>query len=74
MAFDEKDLHDIRSRIKVSDVVGRKFKLRKQGSEFVVADNPSFTVSDSKGIWKDFGNGGSEKAGDIFDFLRVWNQ
>ncbi len=63
------DIAEIKNRIKVSDVVGKKWQLRKQGSEFVVADNPSFTVSDSKKLWKDFGNGGAEKAGDIFDFL-----
>jgi hypothetical protein len=70
MAFDanREQLQEIKNRLTLSDVVGRTFKLVKRGSEYVVADNPSFTVNNSKQIWKDFGNGG-EKAGDVFDFV-----
>jgi hypothetical protein len=69
VTFEPYKLDEIRGALKVSDVVGRRFQLRKQGSEFVVTDNPSFTVSDSKGFYHDFGNGGANKPGDIFDFL-----
>jgi len=65
-------LDRLRAAVRVSEVVGRKWRLRKAGVEFVVRDNPSFSVNDKKGIWKEFGNGGSEKAGDIFAFLQAY--
>lgn len=69
MSFDKETLQRIRDALPVSTVVGWYHKLRKQGAEMVAVDDPSLTVNDSKQIWKDFGSGGSEKAGDIFDFL-----
>jgi hypothetical protein len=71
MAFEERELDEIRSRVVLSDLIGKKNALRKQGSEFVMADNPSFTISDSKGFYKEFGNGG-EKPGDCFDYLQTF--
>lgn len=68
MAFDPQQLDEIRSRLKVSEVVGRRFKLRKQGSEYVAIEDQSLTVNDNKGLWYDFGKG--DGGGDIFDFLQ----
>lgn len=68
MAFETHQLDEIRSRIKVSDVVGAKFKLRKQGSEFVAIEDQSLTVNDQKGLWYDFGKG--DEGGDVFEFLQ----
>ena len=65
-------LDDIRARLPVSDVVGRRVKLRKAGREwkglspFNKERSPSFTVNDQKGFYKDFSSG---KAGDIFTFV-----
>lgn len=72
MAFRDSDLDEIRSRIKISEVVQQKFKLAGRGNgEFVVADNHSFTVSDRKMLFHDFGNSTLGKAtGDVFDFLQ----
>jgi len=70
MKFRESDLQEIRDRIKLSDLIGRRHRLRKQGHEMVMEDNPSFTINDSKQIFKEFGNGGSDKAGDCFDYLQ----
>jgi hypothetical protein len=72
MAFAEWQLDEIRARVPVSEVVGQHFKLIKNGSEFVVADNNSFTVNDKKGFWCEFGSGGDGKPHDIFEFLRIY--
>jgi len=48
MAFDAHQLDEIRSRIKIFDVVSSVYTLRKQGSEYVKADDQSFTVSPQK--------------------------
>lgn len=69
MHFEKHLLDQIRSTLKVSEVVGWTFKLRKQGSEFVAIDDPSITVNDQKGLWYDFGKG--ESGGDIFEFLQA---
>jgi DNA primase len=56
----------------VSEVVGRRVKLRKQGREFIGLSpfnkekSPSFTVNDQKGFFHDFSSG---KHGDIFGFV-----
>lgn len=68
MTFDPRELDDIRDRIKVSEVVGRKYQLRRQGAEFVAVDDRSLTVNDQKGIWHDFAKEG--RGGDIFAFLQ----
>ena len=71
MKFDPAQLDEIRSRLKVSDVVGSVFPLIKKGNEFVVKGNESFTVSDSKNFWCEFGSGGDGKPHDIFDFMQI---
>lgn len=70
MRFPDDYLDRLRATVRVSEVVGRKWRLRRQGQELVVIDNPSFSVNDKKGMWKEFGNGGPEKGGDIFKFLQ----
>lgn len=72
MAYTEQFLDDLRARLPVSTVVGRKVQLKKAGSEFKALspfnkeNTPSFTVNDSKGLWHDFSAG---KGGDIFAWL-----
>jgi DNA primase len=65
-------LDEIRTRLPVSAVVGRKVQLRKAGREwkalspFNAEKTPSFTVNDQKGFYHCFSSG---KHGDIFTFL-----
>ncbi|SNZ20815.1 DNA primase [Cohaesibacter gelatinilyticus] len=65
-------LDDIRDRISVSDVVGRKVKLRRHGREYMGLSpfnkekTPSFTVNDQKQFYHCFSSG---KHGDVFKFL-----
>jgi hypothetical protein len=72
MKFSQRFLDEIRARIPVSQVVGRRVKLKKRGSEwiglspFAMEKSPSFVVNDGKGFFHDFLTG---KHGDIFDFL-----
>ncbi|WP_319413270.1 DNA primase [uncultured Cohaesibacter sp.] len=72
MKFPQSLLEEIRERIPVSDVVGRKVKLRRQGREFAGLSpfnkekTPSFFVNDQKQFYHCFSSG---KHGDIFKFL-----
>jgi len=72
MKFPPSLLDEIRSRLPVSDVIGRRVKLQKRGREFVGLSpfnsekTPSFTVNDQKGFYHCFSSG---KHGDIFSFL-----
>ncbi len=72
MRFPPDFLDQIRARLPVSDVVGRRVKLRKQGREFAGLSpfnkekTASFFVNDQKGFYHDFSSG---KHGDIFDFV-----
>ena len=56
-------LDEIRARLPVSSVVGRRVKLKKQGREFAglspfnAEKTPSFFVNDQKGKWFDFSAG-----------------
>jgi DNA primase len=65
-------LDELRARLPVSEVVGRRVKLRKAGREwkglspFNQERTPSFFANDQKGMWFDFSSG---KNGNIFDFL-----
>lgn len=72
MAFDPSQLDEIRARLKVSEVVGSRFELARNGVEFVVKDNSSFTVNDRKGFWCEFGKDGDGKPHDVFDFLQIY--
>jgi DNA primase len=72
MRFSTAFLDEIRARVPVSQVVGARVKLRKQGREwaglspFNPEKTPSFFVNDQKGFYKDFSSG---KYGDVFTFL-----
>src|ERR1700752_379374 len=72
MRFSPQFLGELRSRLPVSEVVGRRVKLRKAGREFKGLSpfnqekTPSFTVNDQKGFYHDFSSG---KHGNIFNFL-----
>src|SRR5215218_1457990 len=72
MKFSPSLLDDIRARLPVSAVVGRRVKLRKQGREwrglspFNAEKTPSFYVNDQKGFYHCFSSG---QHGDIFTFL-----
>jgi len=72
MRFTPQFLDELRARLPVSEVVGRRVKLKKAGREwkglspFQQEKSPSFTVNDQKGFYHDFSSG---KHGNIFDFL-----
>ncbi len=72
MRFSPNFLDEIRSRLSVSQVVGRKVALKKAGREyrglspFKVEKSPSFFVNDQKGFYHCFASG---EHGDIFTFL-----
>jgi DNA primase len=72
MRFPPSFLDELRARLPVSEVVGRRVKLRKAGREwkglspFNKEKTPSFFVNDQKAMWFDFSSG---KNGNIFDFL-----
>ena len=72
MRFPPQFLDELRARLPVSEVVGRRVKLRKTGREFSGLSpfnkekTPSFTVNDQKGFYHDFSSG---KHGDIFGFV-----
>lgn len=72
MAFPSHILDDLRDRVPLSDLVGRRVKLIKRGREFTGLcpfhneKTPSFTISDDKGFYHCFGCGAH---GSVFDFL-----
>ncbi len=72
MSFPKGFLDELKGRIRVSDVVGRKVKLRRQGREFIGLSpftnekSPSFTVNDDKQFYHCFSSG---EHGDVIKFL-----
>jgi DNA primase len=72
MRFPPNFLDELRARLPVSEVVGRRVRLKKAGREwkglspFNKERTPSFTVNDQKGFFHDFSSG---KHGDIFGFV-----
>jgi len=72
MRFPPHILDDIRARLPVSSVVGRRVALKKAGREwkglspFKAERTPSFFVNDQKGFYKCFASG---EHGDIFTFV-----
>jgi DNA primase len=72
MRFTPQFLEELRARLPVSEVVGRRVKLKKAGREFKGLSpfqqekTPSFTVNDQKQFYHDFSTG---KHGNIFDFV-----
>jgi DNA primase len=74
MRFPPEFLDELRSRLPVSEVAGRRVKLKKSGREwrglspFNKEKTPSFFVNDQKGFFHDFSSG---KHGDIFGFVMM---
>ena len=72
MRFTPEFLEEIKTRVNVSDVVGRRVRLKKEGREwrglspFNAERTPSFFVNDAKMAWFDFSSG---RNGNIFDFV-----
>lgn len=66
------DVDAIRAQYAVSDIVGKKVKLKKDGREYKACcpfhqeKTPSFTVNDDKGFYHCFGCGAH---GDVIDFI-----
>ncbi len=73
MRFDDRLLDEIKSRLRLSDVIGRSVKLRRSGREwvglspFAKEKTPSFYVNDEKGFFHDFSSG---KHGDLIGYLQ----
>jgi DNA primase len=71
--FDDRFLEEIKARVRLSDVIGKTVKLKRQGREyaglspFSKEKTPSFFVNDDKGFWHDFSSG---KHGDLIGFLQ----
>jgi DNA primase len=74
MRFPPQFLDELRARLPVSEVVGRRVRLKKAGREwkglspFNQEKTPSFCVNDQKMAWFDFSSG---KNGSIFDFVMM---
>jgi DNA primase len=72
MRFPPQFLDELRARLPVSEVVGKRVRLKKAGREwkglspFNKERSPSFFVNDQKGFYHDFSSG---KHGDIFTFV-----
>ena len=72
MQFDRNFVDELKARVKLSDVVGRKLRLIRRGREFVALSpfsnekSPSFTINDDKGFYHCFSSG---KHGDAITFL-----
>lgn len=72
MSFPKHFLDELKARIRVSEVVGRKVKLTRRGREFVGLSpftnekSPSFTVNDDKQFYHCFSSG---EHGDVIKFL-----
>mgnify|MGYP003319427422 CR=1 FL=1 len=70
--YSKEFINEIKSRLRVSDVVGKFVKLTQRGNEFVGLSpfknekTPSFTVNDDKEFYHCFSTG---EHGNIFDFL-----
>src|SRR6187401_871185 len=74
MRFTPQFLDELKARLPVSEVVGRRVKLVRSGREFKGLSpfnkekTPSFFVNDQKQAWFDFSSG---KNGSIFDFVMM---
>ena len=72
MAFSEQFLDELRGRIGLVDVIGRRVKLTRKGREhlglcpFHKEKTPSFTVNEEKGFYHCFG---CQAHGSVFDFV-----
>lgn len=72
MRFPEEFLNELKSRVRLSDVVGKKVQLKKRGKDWVGLSpfssekTPSFYVHDDRGFYKCFS---TQKGGDAINFL-----
>jgi DNA primase len=72
MRFPPQFLDELRARLPMSEVAGKRVRLKRQGREwrglspFNQEKTPSFYVNDQKAFYHDFSSG---KHGDIFTFL-----
>jgi DNA primase len=72
MRFPPSFLEEIKARLPMSQVAGRRVRLKKEGKEFrglspfTSEKTPSFYVNDQKMRWFDFSAG---KNGNVFDFV-----
>ena len=72
MAFPDRFLEELRGRVSLVELVGRRVKLTRRGREstglcpFHNEKTPSFTVSDAKGFYHCFG---CQAHGSAFDFV-----
>ena len=72
MKYPKEYLDEIKTRLKVSNVVSKTVQLKKRGKEFVglspfkTEKTPSFTVNDEKGFYHCFS---TSEHGNIFDFV-----
>jgi hypothetical protein len=67
LAYSETFLADLKSRVPISEVIGRSTKLRRNGKEFRSIDNKSLTINDQKGIWFDHA---TNEGGDVLEWLQ----
>jgi DNA primase len=73
MRYTESFLEDLKSRLRLSDVIGKTVKLKRAGREYVGLSpfnkekSPSFYVNDEKGFFHDFSSG---KHGDLIAFFQ----
>ena len=71
MSFPPEFLNELRDRLAVSEIVGRRVRLQRKGREFQGLcpfhneKTPSFTVNDDKGFYHCFGCGAH---GDVITF------
>ena len=72
MRFPEEFLNELKSRVRLSDVVGKKVQLKKRGKDWVglspfsAEKTPSFYVHDDRGFYKCFS---TQKSGDVITFV-----
>ena len=72
MKFSKSLLDEIKSKIEISDIVGKRVALKKRGKEFIGLSpfqnekTPSFTVNNEKQFYHCFS---TNKHGDVFTFL-----
>lgn len=72
MRFPEEFINELKSRVRLSDVVGKKVVLKKRGKDWVGLSpfsnekTPSFYVHDDRGFYKCFS---TQKSGDAITFL-----
>ena len=72
MAFAPQFLDELKSRVGLADIIGKRVRLQKKGREhsglcpFHSEKTPSFTVNEEKGFYHCFGCG---EHGSVFDFV-----